>query len=595
MKAVIYSPGIDDSLSPLTRLTIKPMIPILNRPMMLYQIDQFKKTNITEIAIILHRQPEQVEDYFHNGRKYGVNISYFLEKKLNGNFRSLENMQGVLDSPFVFYDSRCFNNIDLSDFIRQFYDTNALFSLAVVDFPAIKGMQSVVSNEDGLVNSITKIWRTEANKRVKVNTGLYCIKPELLEYLQYSSINSIEDDLIPELVEDGANIFSYKSTAVWDPLREFKYYLRLNQKALNQKIDETDIPGIEIKPRVKVGKSCKIKTDINNLVEDPVLIGKNTVINKNVTLNGPVIIGNNVKIDEGAVIDRSIIFDGTYIGKFVELKESVAAESCHIIAPELFNVFVEENFIIGKSQKEPFKMRFNKFLINSFDRIVSLFILLCSSPLFLFILILIKLNSKGPVYFAGKQSKRPQSLSKDDPHYQEINDEPPKFYFFRTVNMNDEQDINEYQEDTNYHNSPFYKSDIKTEVTSVGKFLRKSGLDKLPLFINVIKGDISLVGMCVLAAHKTSSFQESAKVDKSEAGHLRFDGRLSLAGFWQLSKHSNLVAKGYTGHSSYKSALSSLSNTAKGYSGVYSEFVSFKGYRKILFETLMTVIKKWNK
>lgn len=102
------------------------------------------------------------------------------------------------------------------------------------------------------------------------------------------------------------------------------------------------------------------------------------------------------------------------------------------------------------------------------DVVISLFILVLLSPLFLVIGLLIKLNSKGPVFFVQSRIGR--------------NNELFKFYKFRTMKIGTPNVATDKLEGS------------KSYVTSIGKFLRKSSLDELPQFFNTLKGDMTFVG-----------------------------------------------------------------------------------------------------
>jgi len=111
------------------------------------------------------------------------------------------------------------------------------------------------------------------------------------------------------------------------------------------------IRGREIAKGIFVGSKIKIKTNLNENIQSPILIGEDCKVSKEVFLRGPAVIGNNVKISPRAIVDRSVVLDNTYIGQSVELQNSIVFQNWYISIKNLFGVYVEEEFILGKNKK----------------------------------------------------------------------------------------------------------------------------------------------------------------------------------------------------------------------------------------------------
>ena len=79
MQALILAGGKGTRLRPLTVYTPKPIVPVVNRPFLLYQIDILKKAGITDITLSLSYQPDKIEQILGNGSDFGVNLRYITE------------------------------------------------------------------------------------------------------------------------------------------------------------------------------------------------------------------------------------------------------------------------------------------------------------------------------------------------------------------------------------------------------------------------------------------------------------------------------------------------------------------------------------
>ncbi len=184
MKAVFYVPGVDTALMPLTHLMPKGMIPLLNRPMLEYYLLQARQVNINSIHMILHKFPEYVERYFKDGRNWNLNISYSLEKELQGDFWSLRKIRSALTEPFIFSDAQFFVLTDWKSLIEKHKRSGCKLSVVCKKFSPIKNHYAVNFNpQNRRLQSIEKLEHSSKEKEVFILSGLYIFDPQILELL----------------------------------------------------------------------------------------------------------------------------------------------------------------------------------------------------------------------------------------------------------------------------------------------------------------------------------------------------------------------------------------------------------------------------
>ncbi len=162
---------------------------------------------------------------------------------------------------------------------------------------------------------------------------------------------------------------------------------------------------------------------------------------------------------------------------------------------------------------------------NIFKRIGDIFIsscmLLVLSPLFIIIAILIKLESKGPVFYTAKRAGGGYKIF--------------NFYKFRSMAQGSDEEmskvlhLNQYDAGNTASKSVFYKIKGDPRVTKIGSFIRKSSIDELPQLINVLKGDMSLVGNRPLPLYEAQQLTRDNWV-------ARFNAPAGITGLWQISK-----------------------------------------------------------
>lgn len=114
MKAVIMAGGEGTRLRPLTCTMPKPMVPVVNKPMMEHILDLLKRHGFQEIAGTLWYLPEMIKDYFGDGSAYQVSMDYYVETKPLGTAGSVKNAKAFLDQPFIVVSGDCLTDIDLS-------------------------------------------------------------------------------------------------------------------------------------------------------------------------------------------------------------------------------------------------------------------------------------------------------------------------------------------------------------------------------------------------------------------------------------------------------------------------------------------------
>lgn len=105
--------GEGTRLRPLTCNIPKPMVPIVNKPVMEHIIELLRKHNLTDIAVTLQYLPNIIKNYFNDGREYDVNLRYYVEDKPMGTAGSVKNAEDFLDDTFIVISGDALTDIDL--------------------------------------------------------------------------------------------------------------------------------------------------------------------------------------------------------------------------------------------------------------------------------------------------------------------------------------------------------------------------------------------------------------------------------------------------------------------------------------------------
>lgn len=194
-----------------------------------------------------------------------------------------------------------------------------------------------------------------------------------------------------------------------------------------------------------------------------------------------------------------------------------------------------------------------KYVKRAIDVILSVLALIVLSPVFLIISLLIKLESDGPVFFAHKR------IGKDG---KEI-----KILKFRSMVSNAEELIKDFTPEQMEEYKKNFKLENDPRITRIGKFLRKTSLDELPQLINIIKGDLSIIGPRPVVESELEKYQNNKNKFLSLTP--------GLTGYWAANGRSSTT---------YEQRMSMEL--------FYIDNFSWKLDLKIFFKTILSVLKK---
>lgn len=342
MKVIILAGGEAIRLRPLSCNTAKVMIPVLNRPFLEHLIGYFKKHNVVDIILALGKSPEQVQSYFGDGGRLGINISYSVENFPLGTAGAVKNAERLLDESFLVFNGDTFTDINLTSVISLHHQTKAIASIALtpVDDPTVYG---VVETDAGnkVKRFVEKPKRGEVTTN-RINAGIYVLEPEILDYITPNIFFTFERDVFPSLLERGKTIYGYGYHDYWIDIGTPDRYLKLQRDLLQRCVGGQ---GIEFEGESFVHPAAQI--------EGPALIGEGCSIGKNSLVKGPVVLGPKCRIEEGAVLEGAVLWRDCKVGGKAKLRNCLIASCCYIgeESEVLDDCVLGDNVRIGKGNK----------------------------------------------------------------------------------------------------------------------------------------------------------------------------------------------------------------------------------------------------
>ena len=316
-KAMVLAAGLGTRLRPLTDLISKPMAPIVNKPVMEHIIELLAEHGFGEIVCNLHWYPEAIKDYFGDGSKWNINITYSYEPELLGTAGGVKKVEAFFeDRTFLILSGDALTDIDLTGLMDFHKKKEGICTIALteVDDPSQYGV--VITDNDNRITGFQEKPLMGEEKSHLANSGIYVFEPEIFNHIPFGSFYDFGRDLYPKLLAGQIPYYGYKHDRYWNDVGSLEQYQQGNFDALEGKV-KLKIPGIQINEGIWLGKNCKIEEEV--VMIPPIVIGNNCTIKKGAKLYGPIIIGDNTIIDERAIMYRGIKWGSGYIGKDASL------------------------------------------------------------------------------------------------------------------------------------------------------------------------------------------------------------------------------------------------------------------------------------
>ncbi len=330
MKALILAGGKGTRLRPLTVYTPKPIVPVVNRPFLLYQIEILRRAGVTDITLSLNYQPDKIERLLGHGAEYGVNINFVTEPQPMGTAGAYKYAANGFDETTIVLNGDILTNLIIAQVIKQHQETNAeaTICLTPVENPSAYGL--VETDEQNNVLRFREKPKPEELETLttnNINAGIYILEPSILELIPEGENFSFEYNVFPEILAQKKEFRAYiMDRSYWCDIGTPEKYLQAHKDFLDGNIKHLDIE-----------KTSDFEQATSTFIDSKSIIGKDCVIKPNARIVNSVL-GQGVHVEEKAIIENSVIWPHSRISNSAEVYDSIIARSC----------YVGKNVIVGK-------------------------------------------------------------------------------------------------------------------------------------------------------------------------------------------------------------------------------------------------------
>ncbi len=328
MKAMILAAGVGSRLDPLTRTVPKPMVPIVNRPVIEHIVAKLKKHGVTEIMVNLYYLGDVIKAHLGNGSKYGVKIAYAQEDRLWGDAGSVKRAEDFFrDGTFLVVGGDDISDIDLSRLVKFHRDKKALstIALSLVDDPSEYGI--VLMNERSRITRFLEKPKGEVIFSNTANTGIYVFEPEVFDAIPRGVSYGFGNNVFPQLLEQKKPLFGYLTSAYWRDVGNLQVYRRTHYDALEGRV-VLDFPVPQARKYVWIGENTQI--DPTAKIGYPVAIGSNVTIAAHAQVLENTVIGDNCTVESNAVLKETILWQGATVLQGTHLERCVVGNGCQV-------------------------------------------------------------------------------------------------------------------------------------------------------------------------------------------------------------------------------------------------------------------------
>ncbi|WP_459499428.1 sugar phosphate nucleotidyltransferase [Bacillus sp. C1] len=326
MKGVILAGGKGRRLRPLTCNLPKPMLPLLEKPVMEYNIELLRKYGIHEIAITVQYMSDTIRQYFGDGSKWGVKLHYFEDSPPLGTAGSIKQAESFLDEPFVVISGDALTDFNLSKGMEFHKCRDRLVTMFVKEVENPLSFGSVVLNkEQEIIRYMEKPSWNEVVSNL-VNTGIYMMDPEIFSYISSAQFFDLSQHVFPQL-ENKKMLFGYEAEGYWLDIGTLEQYRQAQFDLLTKKV-QIPISYTEVLPMVWMGDGVTIEKGTK--MHGPSFIGEGATIGSGVTIEPYSIIGKHCTVSDYTHFQKSILLAHTYVGKRCELLEATVGENTMI-------------------------------------------------------------------------------------------------------------------------------------------------------------------------------------------------------------------------------------------------------------------------
>ena len=237
MKAVVMAGGEGSRLRPLTLGRPKPMVPLVNRPMLEHILLLLKRHGVTDVIFTVQYMASFIQNQIGNGSDLGMNVTYSVEEHPLGTAGSVRQAAESLDDTFLVISGDALTDFNLDAIVAYHKERQAMATLTLYRVPNPLEYGVVVTAEDGGIRQFQEKPSWSEVVSDTINTGIYVLEPSIFEYYERDQVFDFSKDLFPVLLKAEKPSFGYVAEGYWTDVGSIEEYVRATRDVLAGKVE----------------------------------------------------------------------------------------------------------------------------------------------------------------------------------------------------------------------------------------------------------------------------------------------------------------------------------------------------------------------
>jgi mannose-1-phosphate guanylyltransferase len=323
MQAVILVGGEGTRLRPLTSTVPKPVVSLVDRPMMVYMLEWLRGHGIDDVIMSCGFKATKVREVLGDGSQLGISLRFLEEPDPRGTAGALKFAEDLIDGRFLMLNGDVLTDIDLTAQIAQHERTGAKATLALVPVPDPSAYGLVRLEEDGRVREFVEKPSPDQIDTNLISAGAYVLDRSILDLVPPDRNVSIEREVWPQLIGDG--LYGFSADAYWLDIGTPERYLQ----------GTFDIIEGNVRTAVQeelgdAYRSVEPSAEIIGRVVPPAVIERQCHVAEGAHVGPLAVLGQGAVVGPGSVVERAVVLQGAEIGAGCEIRDAIIAAGARI-------------------------------------------------------------------------------------------------------------------------------------------------------------------------------------------------------------------------------------------------------------------------
>ena len=227
MKAVILAGGLGTRLQPYTTFMPKPMLPLGEKPLLEHLIDWTRKNGVKSIVLCVSYLHKTIEDYFEDGRNFGVNIEYAVSKRPLATAGQLKTAEKFLKNTFVCMYGDSIFNFKLKEMVKQHQRKKSFITIGLYEYKTNLPYGVIETAKNGKVIA----WNEKPEIYANINMGCYVMEPQVFDWIPKNKLYGM-DDLVKKAMRKRKAINSFTTKKGFIDIGDKSSYRKANRQYL---------------------------------------------------------------------------------------------------------------------------------------------------------------------------------------------------------------------------------------------------------------------------------------------------------------------------------------------------------------------------